>query len=176
MARRHNKTGRTSTTPRHVRIYRSMMTTPAWKSLRTAEKAVLIEIYALYNGSNNGDLFLSCREAARRCNINKDTASLVMTALEEKGFIRRRFKVDVDWSLSQARCWVLTDYPFPEGTAPTKEYQHWRPSTRDDVSPIIGQADPENRTKHLNNNQKCPKPRDKLPQIIGNASTKSGHR
>lgn len=118
---------------RHLRIYRSMMLTPAWASLTPAERAVLLELYALHNGSNNGEIFLSLREAGRRCNINKDTAGAAFKVLEEKGFIRQRAKEPTCWQERYARCWILTEYPFPEGVAPSRDWQRWRPDTENPV-------------------------------------------
>ncbi|GEM_PF-5735666 len=174
--RTHNKTGRGKNAPRHVRIYRSMMRTEAWQALSAVEKAVLIELYALYNGENNGELFLSCREAARRCHINKDTASRAFSALEEKGFIRRRSKASIDWKLNLARCWILTEHPFPEGTAPTRDYQYWR--RLDDKTAALenGQTAPQNRTGKKGAPAERIHLRDKSIKNSKTASIETGHR
>lgn len=134
-------TGRSKKDARHMRLYRSFMETPAWRSLAKQARAVLIELYALYNGDNNGELFLSCREAASRCNINKDTASKAFRELEAKGFIQRRAKRPENWTLGLARCWILTEFPFPRsGVKPTRDYLNWVPEPPKSVSPKTGQT------------------------------------
>jgi DNA-binding transcriptional regulator YhcF (GntR family) len=45
-----------------------------------------------HNGSNNGQIALSVRDAAKRCNISNDTAALAFTQLEDAGLIERVMK------------------------------------------------------------------------------------
>ncbi len=59
-------TGRSKGDGAHVRLYRWLLNSPAYRSLWPASRALLVEVMALYNGHNNGELFLSHREAARR--------------------------------------------------------------------------------------------------------------
>ena len=149
--RKPDAKGRSSGTARHIRLFLATMKTAAWRSLKPAERAVLIELLALYNGRNNGEIFLSAREASERCRINKDTVTKVFRVLQERGFIKRRCETDARWSEMKARCWVLTEYPLRDGVPPTRDYQDWRPSENseprpsvsDKVSPHLGQADAE---------------------------------
>lgn len=71
--RRVNATGRSiGGDGHHVRFYQWELKSPAYRSLSLGARALLIELKSLYNGSNNGDLFLSVREAARRLNCGKN--------------------------------------------------------------------------------------------------------
>jgi hypothetical protein len=51
-------------------------------------RCLLLELKALYNGRNNGELFLSVREAARRLGIGKTLAAKCFRELCDRGFIK----------------------------------------------------------------------------------------
>ena len=63
---------------RHVRIHHWLMRSAAWQSLSCEGRAVLVELYALFDGSDNGRLFLSIREAASRVGVGKSTAAIAL--------------------------------------------------------------------------------------------------
>ena len=103
-----------------------MLRTAAWCALTAAARAVYLELAARYNGRNNGALALSARDAARRCNINKDTACRAFHELAEHGFIEcvtpggfsRKVRHATEWRLTQYRCDVT-------GTLPSKAFAKW---------------------------------------------------
>ncbi len=86
MPKRHNSKGR-STTERFVSLPHFMLRSPAWLSLSPVARCVFIELASLYNGSNNGRLALSARDAAERVRCSKNTAARAFVELIEKGFI-----------------------------------------------------------------------------------------
>ncbi len=104
-----------------------MLATPAWRSLTPAARAVYVVLAARFNGCNNGSLALSARDAARLCNINKDTATRAFHELVEHGFIEcvtpggfsRKVRHATEWRLTHYRC-DLTH------ALPSKAYTHWR--------------------------------------------------
>lgn len=61
-----------------------------------------MELKALYNGINNGDLFLSVCEAAKRLGVANNTAEKAFKELEEHGFIRPKQHGSFDWKLRHA--------------------------------------------------------------------------
>ncbi len=123
--RKHNASGRTVGAGGHVRLYHWLLATPAWRSLSCEARAVLVELYALYNGSNNGGLFLSVREAAKRVGIGKTTAARALDQLADRGFIRRHVQGGFSHKIRHATQWVLTE--FPHGCQlPTKDFAHWK--------------------------------------------------
>jgi Helix-turn-helix domain len=124
--RRVDAKGRSASPNGHIRLQHWVLASDAWNELKPAETRVLIELYGLYNGRNNGDLFLSCRQAAKRCKINKDTAARAFKRLQDLGFIRRRADEPKHYSLRQATCWILTEFGF-YGLEPTKDFMRWRP-------------------------------------------------
>lgn len=105
-----------------------MMQTEAWRSLTPAERAVYVEVRALFDGRNNGSLTLSNRDAADRCNINKDTAGRAFGRLTQLGFLEVVEKGWFNRKTPHATTWRLTDLRCDlTGAVPSKAYQGWRP-------------------------------------------------
>ena len=94
------------------------MRSAAWQSLSCEARAVLVELYALFDGSNNGRLFLSIREAASRVSVGKSTAAAALAQLVDRGFIRPNVKGAFTLKQRHATSWVLTEFEH-EGS--------WRP-------------------------------------------------
>lgn len=143
--RRIDKTGRSEPQTSFVMIHSWLTKSLAWKETGPFERAVLLELYGLYNGRNNGDLFLSCREAARRCNMSKDRANKALEKLRELGFTRYRAEDLGHFNERNAQCWILTEFAF-QGREPTKDFMSWRPSEKRNPRPEKRTARPGNGT------------------------------
>lgn len=115
-----------------------MYGTVAFQSLGPFEVRILLELYMLFNGNNNGYLYLSLREAARRCRMGKDKAGDCFRILQERGFIRSRADEPVNYVVREARCWILTEFEFA-GREATKDFMKWRPENQNER--------PEKRTR-----------------------------
>lgn len=124
--RRYNKTGRSKGDPRHVRLYHWMMKSEAWRSLDCRARCALIELYALYNGSNNGELFLSVRELANRLGCGKATAHNALKTLEDRGLIRAKERGGFNVKHRHATTWILNEFPCAD-RLPSKEFMRWLP-------------------------------------------------
>jgi hypothetical protein len=124
--RRVDETGRNIGDAQHVRLYHWLLRTPAWRSLTAQSRAVYIEIAQRFNGSNNGEIALSVRQAAERVSIAKDTASKCFRELEAKGFIRRNVCGSFNWKARHATTWILTAYEEGQEAA-SKDFIHWVP-------------------------------------------------
>ncbi len=122
---KHNQKGRSTTDAQHIRLYAWFTKTEAWCSLKPGPRALYVELAGLFKGTNNGDLFLSELEAAKRLNIDKKTARSYFRDLMDKGFIR----VATKGSFNQKRCpatsWILTEHSFRNQLA-TKDFISWR--------------------------------------------------
>jgi hypothetical protein len=126
MSRSTDRTGRSKKAARHVRLYHWMMATPAWKSLTGNQRALYVEIAARYDGSNNGRIPYSVREAAQALHIGKATAARDLIVLGERGFIvvmargafNVKLKLATEWRLTEFNCDVT-------GALPTKEFAKW---------------------------------------------------
>lgn len=95
-----------------------------------------MELKELYNGSNNGDLFLSVREAAKRLGVSNNTASKAFKELEEKGFIIARQKGYFKQKTRHATSWILTEFKY-NGQLPTKEFMRWSPESKTRTQDLI---------------------------------------
>lgn len=112
MSRGHDNKGRSSKDGRHLRITHFMMGKPAWKSLSPYDKAVYLEILALYNGSNNGFIGLGVRAAAERAGMSPNKANACLWTLQERGFIEpaqasafsRKDRTATEWRLTHVSC------------------------------------------------------------------------
>lgn len=131
--RRTNATGRSIGDGHHARLYRWMHRTPAFQNLSIGARALLIELKMLYNGTNNGDLFMSIREAGKRLNIGKSHAAKLFRELHGHGFIRPNvlgaYNLKSAARRGEATSWILTEHPI--GDAPgsgSKDFMAWAPS------------------------------------------------
>ena len=133
MSKRRNstdRTGRSKKEGRHVRLYHWMMQTAAWKSLSGNQRALYLEMAARYNGSNNGRIHFSTREAAQALHIGKATAARALTVLVERGFIVAMIRggFNVKDKQAQATEWRLTEFNCDVTFAvPSKEFARWSP-------------------------------------------------
>lgn len=105
------------------------MKTEAWATLKPGPRSLLIELYALYNSLNNGELFLSELEAARRCNVTKQTARGYFGELRNRGFIKLNKKGGFNVKNRLASTWILTEFQY-NGELPTKDFMYWSEKTR----------------------------------------------
>jgi hypothetical protein len=67
---KHRKKGEA----RHVRLYHYMTESPAWNNLGAVARAIYCEISKRYNGTNNGFIVYSIRQAADELKIGTSTA------------------------------------------------------------------------------------------------------
>jgi hypothetical protein len=119
----------------HVRLYGWLLNSPAYLSLSCAARAVLVEITHLYNGRNNGQIGLSVRRAAERCNVARGTAQRAFVDLQERGFIElvtkgafsRKSPHASEWRLTFNTC-DLTREP------PSKKFMSWGREKQNAVS------------------------------------------
>ena len=182
--RRTNAKGRTvGGDAQHVRLYRWETDSPAYRSLSIGGRALLVELRALYNGSNNGELFLSVREAARRLGCDKDFAAKLFVELRDHGFIRPRevgaFNVKATSGKGRATSWILTDQPFGNAVAGTKDYMRWQPTPATENktrSPAKGHPVPCQGTVPFKRPLTVPPQGTVLPISAANRSLGRGHR
>ncbi len=125
MARKHNATGRNRFDAGHVRLYRYMLRSAAWRSLTPQQRVVYLELENRHNGTNNGFIGFSVREAKEACNISKDTAAACLKVLVERGFIRCIQPGAFSYKKRHASEWELTAWPVCE-ELPKKDFMRWQ--------------------------------------------------
>lgn len=132
---KHDKSGRTKGEARHVRLYRWLTTSAAWRSLDCPARCVYLELACRYDGSNNGLIHLSIREISAALKISKATASRKLIDLIERGFIEvvtpsgfsRKDRVATEYRLTEHGC-------DRTKILPSKTFMRW-PQAQNTVSP-----------------------------------------
>jgi hypothetical protein len=119
----------------HVRLYGWLLNSPAYLSLSCPARALLVELTRLYNGRNNGQIGLSIRRAAERCNIARGTAQRALVELQERGFIDCMTKGAFSRKAPHASEWRLTFHTCDvTGELPSKRFMSWGREKQNAVS------------------------------------------
>jgi hypothetical protein len=112
---------------RHIRLYYWFMDTAAWKSLPATAKVIYVGLIRHYNGSNNGRIGYSVRQAAHDAKVSPDTAWRMFGLLQDRGFIVLMTKGAFSRKERHATEWRLTEYMCDvTGTIPSKEFTRWQ--------------------------------------------------
>ena len=72
---------------RYVMLRYWLLKSQAWNSLSGNARALYVEIARRYNGSNNGRISYSTREAGQSLHISPCTAGRLLRILQDRGFI-----------------------------------------------------------------------------------------
>lgn len=147
MAKRKNKrllpNGRNSGMGNFIALPHYVFDCSAYREMKPGPRALLDELIRRYNGSNNGQIGLGHREAAKCLNVNKDTVGGYFEELEKRGFIASArpggFNMK-DPAGRRATEWRLTWHSTHSMLA-TKEFKSFAEKT---AVPIIRTAGTEN--------------------------------
>lgn len=139
---------------RHVQLTEWLQASEAWATMKPAPRALYIELKRLFNGSNNGSLFLSHRDAATQLNIGRDTVANYFEELMERGFLVQTRRHCLGSSgVGQAAHYALTELPL-NGSPASKEFMQWKKQKprRKTLHPMAGKSNtPCRKTQSLNN-------------------------
>lgn len=127
---RVNATGRNIVSERFVQLPHKLLHSSAYRALSPNARSLLVELISIFNGSNNGSIYLSVRDGAARLGVvDTNAASRAFDELQHMGFIalckEASFHIKAAES-SRARTWRLTWLSTP-GRAPTNEYREFEP-------------------------------------------------
>jgi predicted transcriptional regulator len=136
MPRKHNTKGRSKGSGRFVALPHFMLETEAWRTLPVYERAALVEIAQLYDGTNNGFLDMGVRRLAERLNVSVNKANWCIQELISRGFIEvaeasafsRKDRSATAFRLTYRQC----DRTHQAGS---RAYQFWRPEMKTTVAP-----------------------------------------
>ena len=127
----------------HIRLHRGVTNSAAWKTLSCEAKALLIEIWTRHNGSNNGRIPFSYREArktlsaGRKRPVHFRKVVAAFGALEETGFLIAREKGSFDWKVGagegRATEWEVATEPC-DGQPAKKLYRTWTKKQNPDAA------------------------------------------
>ena len=128
-----NVTGRNNTC-RFVMLEHRILHSNAGRALSPNARSLLVELVTLYNGENNGSVYLAVQDAAHRMGVaDHHAASRAFDELQHLGFIQMtqdaHFKVKAS-DKSRARCWRLTWHSGPGRKAPSSEFMTREPEPR----------------------------------------------
>ncbi|WP_288427132.1 hypothetical protein [uncultured Agrobacterium sp.] len=115
----------------------------AWRATNVYERALYGELKQRYNGTNNGDIALSHREAAAALNCSNKPVTAAFVGLQEKGLIKVQTLGSFQWKVGvgasgRSTRWILTELPvdYPEKVlTPSKEFMRWKPPEKNAVCP-----------------------------------------
>ncbi len=122
---------------RFVQLFHWEIDNAAYRDLNANARAIYTAIKLRYNGSNNGLIVYSVRQAAGELKIGKTTAAKAFTDLQTHGFIVAEQRGAFHWKIDltgrrhrPASEWRLTAYHSDRATGverkyPTKEFMRW---------------------------------------------------
>ena len=115
-------------------IYHELFDSEAFRSMKCAERALLLEFCRRYVPDFNEDVFVSTRDAAKRLHVHPDTARKAFYVLESRGFIK--LISGALWQARIARKWRLTflSYRGREPTDEWRDYKNPEPKSRGKLS------------------------------------------
>ena len=103
-----------------------IMKSEAWRSLSPVARCVWTEIMLRFNGNNNGQIPLSCREAATLCNTSNNTAARAFNDLIDRGFIKIAGHSDFRLKTKTARRWTVTHEGLGNEKTGTNEWRKFK--------------------------------------------------
>jgi DNA-binding transcriptional MocR family regulator len=139
---------------RHVQLPEWLQASEAWGSLKPGPVALYVALKRRFNGYNNGEIFLSHRDAAKALNVGRDTVAGYFRELIEKGFIvQTRGHCLGPSGIGLAARYALSETPI--GSTPaTKEFMRWKkqnPSRKSRHSLTGKSSTPCGKTRHSQN-------------------------
>lgn len=116
---------------RHLQLSEHLQSTEAWASLKPGPRALYVELKRRYNGSNNGRIFLSHRDAAIAINVHRNTVGPYFRGLEERGFIRMTQASYLGTAgIGLAALWALEEVATADGKPATRSFIKWKKKPR----------------------------------------------
>lgn len=123
-----NRKGRSNYEP-YIKLNRGVTKSLAWQNLKCEARALMIEIWARHNGSNNGQIGYSHRQARVALGVGNRKVQGAFKELQDKGFIVARYKGHFDWKLAagqgRASEWELTTEAC-DGNPPKGTFRKWK--------------------------------------------------
>ena len=111
---------------RHVQLPEWLQVSEAWATMTPGARALYIELKRRFNGSNNGQIFLSHRDAAQALNVHRNTVGKFFRELEQRGFIRLTVAPHLGPSgIGQASVWALEELPTQDGKPAGRAFMRW---------------------------------------------------
>ncbi|MDE9449985.1 hypothetical protein J3R80_05825 [Aliiroseovarius sp. Z3] len=111
---------------RFVQLPEWLLASEAWQTMKPGPRALYVELKRQYKGGNNGDLFLSHRDAAKALCVGRDTAAGYFSELIERGFvIVTKGHCLGPSGVGQSATYALTEEAL-DGKPATKDFMAWK--------------------------------------------------
>lgn len=111
---------------RFVQLTEYMQSSEAWATMKPGPRALYVEVKRRFNGTNNGKLYLSHRDAAKALNVSRNTISAYFRELEERGFLQMMVAHHLTATgIGQASLYALEEETC-FGKPATKSFMRWR--------------------------------------------------
>jgi len=134
----------------HIRIHRGITNSAAWKTLSSEATRLLILIWARHNGTNNGSISFSHREAREALRVGTRKVPAAFKELQERGFLICRSKGSFRWKLGagegKASEWEVTEEPC-DGKLAKKSYRDWKEKQITATAPVTVGNHSSNRSR-----------------------------
>lgn len=155
---------------RHVQLPEWLQASEAWATMKPGPRALYVELKRRFNGSNNGTIYFSHRDAAVALNVHRNTVGPMFRELERRGFIRLAVAPHLGPSgIGEASVWALEECPTQDDKLARKAFMRWsekqNPCTKivpqrhnkQDVKDATEAENPQAVTKFVTANAKKPK-------------------
>lgn len=120
----------------HVRLYAHELNCPAYRTLDSDARALLVELRALYRPSTGNAVFLSVREAMKRIGVGQRRAQAAFAALIERGWITVEISGGFMYKTRHATSYRLeNEAGVALDAKPSKAYMRWQPEADMDEKP-----------------------------------------
>jgi hypothetical protein len=114
-------------TGRHVQLPEWLQASQAWATLKPGPRALYIEMKRRFNGSNNGRILLSHRDAAKALVVHRNTVGPWFVELQQREFIRLIQAPHLGPSgVGQTSHWALEELPTDNLKGATKGFMSWQ--------------------------------------------------
>jgi hypothetical protein len=113
-----------------VRFHRGVWETDAWRSLGPEARCLVLAVWQRFNGSNNGRIPLSWREALQEINVGWRRLQRAYDEAQDRGFIVPKQRGSFDWKSGGAHNlateWEVTTEPL-DGREARELFKDWKP-------------------------------------------------
>jgi hypothetical protein len=145
-----NNKGRNNHTP-FIKLHRGVTTSEAWQTLSCEARSLVLAIWERHNGSNNGEISFSHREARDYLRISNGKTTRAFRDAQELGFLIERTKdsfrqktragqgLATEWEITTERC---------DGQPAKAHYRSWK---KQNAVPEVGTASTYGRNRSEKN-------------------------
>ena len=119
-------------------------------------RALYIELKRRFNGTNNGRIFLSHRDAAKALNVHRNTVGPYFDTLTERGFIFLTQGPHLGPSgIGRASVWGLAEEATPDGQPARKTFMKFKNPAQKPCKGVTKKRTPIDKTRAGTSQPSC---------------------